>query len=131
MNQTQISIDENTKIIQLNEIKEGEDYEVDQIQHANDLFGNDIMMNCLVERNTVASRVEKSFKDGPKIVRYNRVQMDAEVKVRINGGDEMFFALLDSGAFRSAINSRLKKFCTEVVKLRNSVKVVAAVGSQY
>eukprot|EP00924_Labyrinthula_sp_SR-Ha-C_P000149 snap_masked-scaffold_39-processed-gene-2.5-mRNA-1 protein AED:1.00 eAED:1.00 QI:0/-1/0/1/-1/1/1/0/441 len=122
---------EDTKIAQLNEIKEGEDYEIDHIQHANDLFGNDIMMNCLTEKNTVASRVEKSFKDGPKIIRYDRAERDAEVKVRINGGKEMFFALLDSGAFRSVINSRLKRFCTKVVKLRNSVKVAAACGSQY
>eukprot|EP00924_Labyrinthula_sp_SR-Ha-C_P007119 augustus_masked-scaffold_8-processed-gene-9.19-mRNA-1 protein AED:1.00 eAED:1.00 QI:0/0/0/0/1/1/7/0/774 len=59
MNRTQISMDgvkhsEDTRIAQLNEIKEGEDYERDHIQHANELFGDDIMMNCLAEKNTVA-----------------------------------------------------------------------------
>eukprot|EP00924_Labyrinthula_sp_SR-Ha-C_P002666 snap_masked-scaffold_13-processed-gene-3.31-mRNA-1 protein AED:1.00 eAED:1.00 QI:0/-1/0/0/-1/1/1/0/853 len=66
------------------------------------------------------------------LIDFSQIIGDAEVRVTINDDRKQFFvALLDSGAFRSAINERLKKHCDEVTKLRVPLKVKAAGGSIY
>eukprot|EP00924_Labyrinthula_sp_SR-Ha-C_P016108 snap_masked-scaffold_4-processed-gene-19.21-mRNA-1 protein AED:1.00 eAED:1.00 QI:0/-1/0/0/-1/1/1/0/450 len=65
------------------------------------------------------------------MVEFSQVMGDAEISVRIDKTDQMFVALLDSGAFKSAINSRLKKYCNKILKLRKPLRVKAAGGEVY
>eukprot|EP00924_Labyrinthula_sp_SR-Ha-C_P007314 augustus_masked-scaffold_8-processed-gene-14.100-mRNA-1 protein AED:1.00 eAED:1.00 QI:0/0/0/0/1/1/2/0/656 len=131
MNRTQLTAEEESspgtpRNSNMNKIKGEEGYDgVDHIQYVNELFGSDMMLK------TMRNEVVKEIENGPQEIKYSRVQRDAEVRVQINGEKEVCFALLDSGAFRSAMNIELKPFCTEVLELENSIKVVAAGGSTY
>eukprot|EP00924_Labyrinthula_sp_SR-Ha-C_P004893 snap_masked-scaffold_1-processed-gene-15.22-mRNA-1 protein AED:1.00 eAED:1.00 QI:0/-1/0/0/-1/1/1/0/413 len=70
----------------------------------------------------------KMIRGGARKYDFNLVQGDAEVEVRLGGSEQRFVALLDSGAFRSAINIKLKKYCSKVVKFRQPLKVTVAGG---
>eukprot|EP00924_Labyrinthula_sp_SR-Ha-C_P008359 augustus_masked-scaffold_11-processed-gene-10.54-mRNA-1 protein AED:1.00 eAED:1.00 QI:0/0/0/0/1/1/2/0/359 len=91
-------------------------------------------MNTIADggkQDTVGHEILKEFEESPQKIRYNRVQRNSEVRVEFNRREITFYALLDSGAFRSAINIKLKPARTEVVALRSSIRVVSAGDSEY
>eukprot|EP00924_Labyrinthula_sp_SR-Ha-C_P015792 snap_masked-scaffold_4-processed-gene-9.6-mRNA-1 protein AED:1.00 eAED:1.00 QI:0/0/0/0/1/1/2/0/282 len=69
-------------------------------------------------------------RDGEKYD-FNLVQGDAEVEVRLSGSKRIFVALLDSGAFRSAINMKLREYCSKTVEFRQPLRVTIAGGEKY
>eukprot|EP00924_Labyrinthula_sp_SR-Ha-C_P011497 augustus_masked-scaffold_46-processed-gene-1.118-mRNA-1 protein AED:1.00 eAED:1.00 QI:0/0/0/0/1/1/5/0/546 len=82
---------------------------------------------------------EENFFSGFQIMRVEHVDYDEESKVTgdidvavsIEKADKMYVALLDSGAFRSGTNDKLRKYCERVLKLIKPLRIKAEVGVIY
>eukprot|EP00924_Labyrinthula_sp_SR-Ha-C_P016187 snap_masked-scaffold_4-processed-gene-21.51-mRNA-1 protein AED:1.00 eAED:1.00 QI:0/-1/0/0/-1/1/1/0/2106 len=70
-------------------------------------------------------------KQDSKVVDFSQLNTNCEVRTRLKEGGDFIMALLDSGAFRSAVNGRMRHYCTEITKLRKPLKVVATGGKLY
>eukprot|EP00924_Labyrinthula_sp_SR-Ha-C_P014491 snap_masked-scaffold_94-processed-gene-0.5-mRNA-1 protein AED:1.00 eAED:1.00 QI:0/0/0/0/1/1/2/0/774 len=62
---------------------------------------------------------------------YSELDEDAEVEVYFEEGGEKYTALLDSGAFKSAMNLRLRKYCSKTITLDNPFAIKVAGGRIY
>eukprot|EP00924_Labyrinthula_sp_SR-Ha-C_P001789 snap_masked-scaffold_64-processed-gene-0.72-mRNA-1 protein AED:1.00 eAED:1.00 QI:0/-1/0/0/-1/1/1/0/159 len=62
---------------------------------------------------------------------YSELDEDAEVEVYFEEGGEKYTALLCSGAFKSAINMRLRKYCSRTITLDNPFAIKVAGGRVY
>eukprot|EP00924_Labyrinthula_sp_SR-Ha-C_P014215 augustus_masked-scaffold_59-processed-gene-0.3-mRNA-1 protein AED:1.00 eAED:1.00 QI:0/0/0/0/1/1/2/0/258 len=62
---------------------------------------------------------------------YSELDEDAEVEVYFEEGGEKYTALLYSGAFKSAMNLRLGKYCSNTITLNNAFAIKVAGGRIY
>eukprot|EP00924_Labyrinthula_sp_SR-Ha-C_P012224 snap_masked-scaffold_10-processed-gene-0.48-mRNA-1 protein AED:1.00 eAED:1.00 QI:0/-1/0/0/-1/1/1/0/159 len=62
---------------------------------------------------------------------YSELGEDAEVEVYIEEGGEKYTALLDSVAFKSAMDLRLRKYCSKTITLDNPFAIKVAGGRIY
>eukprot|EP00924_Labyrinthula_sp_SR-Ha-C_P010525 augustus_masked-scaffold_70-processed-gene-0.101-mRNA-1 protein AED:1.00 eAED:1.00 QI:0/0/0/0/1/1/3/0/726 len=62
---------------------------------------------------------------------YSELDEDAEVEVYFEEGGKKYTALLDSRAFKSAMNLRLRKYCSKTITLDNPFAIKVAGGRIY
>eukprot|EP00924_Labyrinthula_sp_SR-Ha-C_P012101 snap_masked-scaffold_26-processed-gene-3.64-mRNA-1 protein AED:1.00 eAED:1.00 QI:0/-1/0/0/-1/1/1/0/71 len=59
---------------------------------------------------------------------YSELDEDAEVEVYFEEGGEKYTSPLDSRAFKSAMNLRLRKYCSKTITLDNPLVIIVAGG---